>query len=128
MIGSTLHQPPPAPIGPTVSGVLEELIPSQTNLEIYNAEYLQRRGSSASVILAAAKASRILGTPEDEVSSTVFNLLNPGVKLSIEVGYRAAPRKSHSNPTLGFRRGDFLLEYDRISSGGRVPVAIGLQI
>jgi len=65
---------------------LEELIPSLTNLETYNAEYLQRGGASASVVLAAAKASQILGAPEDEVSSTVFNLLNPDADLSIKVG------------------------------------------
>jgi len=87
MIGSTLLQQPPAPIGPTASGILEDLIPSSTNLETYNAEYLQRGGASASVVLAAAKASQILGAPEDEVSSTVFNLLNPDVEPSIKVGY-----------------------------------------
>jgi len=86
---STLPQPPPAPIGPTASNILEELIPSSTNLETYNAEYLQRGGASASVVLAAAKASKILGAPEDEVSSTVFNLLNPDVDLSIEVSIEA---------------------------------------
>ncbi|KAF9788345.1 NMDA receptor-regulated protein 1a [Thelephora terrestris] len=85
----TLLQSPPAPIGPTASEVLEELIPSSTNLETYNAQYLQRGGSSASVVLAAAKASRILGSPEDEISSTVFNLLNPDVDLSIEVSVEA---------------------------------------
>lgn len=89
MIGSTLPQQPPAPIEPTASEILEELIPSSTNLETYNAEYLQRGGGSASAVLAAAKASQILGAPEDEVSSTVFNLLNPDVDLSIEVGYHA---------------------------------------
>lgn len=86
MTGSSLPQPPPAPIGPTALEILEELIPSSTSLETYNAEYLQRGGTSATVVLAAAKASQILGAPEDEVSGTVFNLLNPGVDLSIEVG------------------------------------------
>jgi len=66
--------------------MLEGLIPSLTNLETYNAEYLQRGGAPASAVLAAAKASQILGAPEDEVSSTVFNLLNPDADLPIKVG------------------------------------------
>ena len=90
--GPTLPQLPPAPIGPTASELLEELIPLSTNLETYNAEYLQRGGPSASVVLAAAKASRILGATEDEISGTVFNLLNPGVDLSIKVGYYSTAR------------------------------------
>lgn len=85
----------------TASEILEELIPSSTNLETYNAEYLQRGGTSASVVLSAAKASQILGAPEGEVSSTVFNLLNPDVDLSIKVGHHTPPRELHSNPTLG---------------------------
>ena len=92
MLGSTLPQAPPAPIGQTTSDILEGLIPSSTNLETYNAEYLQRGGTSASVVLSAAKASQILGAPEDEVSSTVFNVLNPDVDLSIKVGYCASPQ------------------------------------
>ena len=94
MVGSALPQQPPAPIGPTTSNILEELIPSSTNLETYNTEYLQRSGASASVFLAAAQASQILGAPEDEVSSTVFNMLNPDVDLSIKVGYHATLRES----------------------------------
>lgn len=62
-------------------------MPSSTNLETYNAEYLQRGGASAPVVLSAAKASHILGNTEDEVSSMVLNLLNPDVNLSIEVGH-----------------------------------------
>lgn len=114
IIGSTLPQ---QPAGPAVSEILEELVPSSTNLETYNAEYLQRSGASASAALAAAKASQILGAPEDEVSSTVFNLLNPDTDLSIEVGCGAAPREFHVKPTPGFRRSPFLSGNDRISSG-----------
>ena len=114
-LGSTLSQPPPAPIGPAASGILEELIPSSTNLETYNAEYLQRGGASESVVLAAAKASQKLGAPEDEVSSTVFNLLNPDVELSIEVGYDATLHELHVKPTSGFHRSSFLLESDKLS-------------
>jgi len=86
---STLPQQPPAPMGSTASEMLEELIPSSTNLETHNAEYLQRGGGSASVVLSAAKVSRMLGAPEDEVSSTVFNLLNPDVDLPISVSVEA---------------------------------------
>ena len=39
----------------------------------------------------------MLGAPEDEVSSTVFNLLNPDVDLSIKVGYPATLRELRSN-------------------------------
>lgn len=82
-IGSILPQ---LPARSAASEILEELIPSSTSLETYNTEYLQRGGASAPVILAAAKASQNLGAPEDELSGTVFNLLNPDVDLSIEVG------------------------------------------
>lgn len=78
--------------------ILEELIPSSTNLETYNAEYLQRGGPSAPVILATARASRILGAPEEEVSNTVLNLLNPDVDLSIKVGCCATPREFCPDP------------------------------
>ncbi|KAF9652586.1 N-terminal acetyltransferase A, auxiliary subunit [Thelephora ganbajun] len=86
---SILPQPPAAPIGSTTSEILEELIPSSTNLETYNAEYLQRGGTSASIVLSAAKASQVLGAPEDEVSSMVFNLFNPDVNLSIKISVEA---------------------------------------
>jgi len=85
----TLPQLPPPPIGLTASELLEELVPLSTNLATYNVEYLQRGGPSASVVLAAAKASRILGATEDETSGIVFNLLNPGVDLSIKVSVEA---------------------------------------
>ena len=117
MIGSALPQQPPAPIGPTASEILEELIPSLKNLETYNAEYLQRGGASASVFLAAAKASRILGAPVDEVSGTVFNIFNPDVDLSIQVGYHATLREPHAEPTPGFHRSSFLSKKDKLSSG-----------
>lgn len=113
--GSTLPQQPPAPIGPTASEILEELISSSTNLEMYNAEYLQRSGASASVFLAAAQASQILGAPVDEVSSVVFGLLNPDLDLSIKVGYNATPRESHAEPTPGFRRSSLLFKRDKLS-------------
>jgi hypothetical protein len=116
VIGSTLPQQPPAPIGPTASEILEELIPSSTNLETYNAEYLQRRGTSASVFLAAAQASQILGAPGDEVSNTVFNLFNPDINLSIEVGYHATLRESHAEPIPGFHGSSFLSKRDKIPS------------
>lgn len=116
MIGSTLPQQPPAPIGPTTSEILEELIPSSKNLETYNAEYLQRGGASGSVVLAAAKVSQTLGAPEDEVSSTVFNLLNPDVELSIKVGHHTTPSELHTKSTPGFRRSSFLSKRDKISS------------
>lgn len=116
MVGSTISHKPPAPIGPTALEILEELIPSSTNLETYNAEYLQRGGASASAILAAARVSQKLGAPEDEVSSTVFNIFNPGVDLSIEVGYRATPRESHTKPTSDFRRSTFISERNKFSS------------
>ena len=86
------------------------------NLEVYNAEYLQRGGASASVALAAAKASQKLGAPEDEVSSTVFTLLNPDVDLSIEVGRDAIPPEFHPKPTSGFRRSPFLPENNKLPS------------
>lgn len=115
IIGTILPQQPPAPIGPVASEILEGLIPSSTNLETYNAEYLQRGGASASIILAAAKVSQILGAPEDEVSSTVFNLLNPDANLSIKVGYHAIPRESHTKATPGLHRGAFLSKRDKLS-------------
>jgi hypothetical protein len=95
---------------------LEELIPSSTNLETFNAEYLQRGGAAASVVLAAAKASEKLGAPEDEVSSTVFNLLNPDVDLSIKVGYDTTSRIFHAKATSGFRRGSLLPGSDKLPS------------
>lgn len=106
---------------------MEDLIPS-TNLETYNAEYLQRGGSSASVVLAAAKASQILGASEDEVSGTVFNLLNPNVDLSIKVGYRVTLCESRAKSTSGFRGSSFLSKSDKFPSSGRVPVTTGYQV
>ena len=86
------------------------------NLEVYNAEYLQRGGASASVALAAAKVSQQLGAPEDEVSSTVFTLLNPDVDLSIEVGRDETPPEFYPKTTSGFRRSPFIHENDKLSS------------
>ena len=125
MPGPTLPQ---LPTGPAVSEILEELIPSSMNLDIYNTEYLQRGGTSPSVALATAKASQKLGAPEDEVSSTVFTLLNPDVDLSIEVGHDATPPEVYPKPASGFRRSPFLPENNKFSSSRRVSVTARFQV
>jgi hypothetical protein len=81
----SLPQQPPAPIGPVVAAALSRLLPEDLDLEVFNSQYLQRHATSAPAVLAVAKTSLKLGSPESEVSDTLFTALNPEVNLTIKV-------------------------------------------
>jgi peptide alpha-N-acetyltransferase len=54
------------------------------SLETFNSQYLQRYSTSAPAILAAAKVSRKLDAPGEEVEAVVFAALEESVDLDIK--------------------------------------------
>ncbi|CCM05111.1 uncharacterized protein FIBRA_07318 [Fibroporia radiculosa] len=86
---SSAPQPPPEPVGSVVSNALARLLPVELSLELFNAQYLQRHSIDAASILAAAKVSRILPVPREEIESTVFGILNPDVRPDIKTASQA---------------------------------------
>ena len=54
-------------------------------MEVFNSQYLQRHSSRADATLAAAKVSRTLGAPREEVEASLSTVLNADVDLKLEV-------------------------------------------
>lgn len=69
----------------TASSVILKLLPDEVSMEAFNSQYLQRHSSRADAVLAAAKVSRTLGAPREEVEASLFNALNADVELRLEV-------------------------------------------
>ncbi|KAI8986666.1 NMDA receptor-regulated protein 1a [Trametes punicea] len=81
---SSLSDKPAESVVDVVSSCLPKLIPDEVSLELFNSQYLQRHSSRGAAILAAAKVSRALDAPREEVEATVFNTLNADVELDLE--------------------------------------------
>ncbi|KAH9928580.1 NMDA receptor-regulated protein 1a [Amylocystis lapponica] len=86
---SSLPQPPPTPIGPVLTAAVADLLPDEQSLDLYNSQYLQQHPSDARAVLAAAKVSRQLQAPLEDVESAVFGLLNPEVQLDLKTALAA---------------------------------------
>ncbi|KAF8582555.1 N-terminal acetyltransferase A, auxiliary subunit [Ramaria rubella] len=73
-----LLSPPTAsiPVLSLIVSSLETLIPSELSPETFNNEFLQRQSHSAKAILAAARVSRLLNTPEEAVENLTFGTLS----------------------------------------------------
>ncbi|TBU45151.1 N-terminal acetyltransferase A, auxiliary subunit [Dichomitus squalens] len=63
---------------------IQKLIPDEVSLEVFNSQYLQRHSSRADAVLAAAKVSRTLGAPREEVEASIFTALNADTELKLE--------------------------------------------
>jgi peptide alpha-N-acetyltransferase len=79
-----LPQPPPEPIGPILAETLHTLLPGDVTVETFNSQYLQRHSSFPLAVLAAAKASGMLGVQREELEDMVFTTLD-GTLLDIKV-------------------------------------------
>ena len=88
LTGSSLQERPSENAASVVSSAIQKLIPDEVSLEVFNSQYLQRHSSRADAILAAAKVSRTLDAPREEVEASVFNTLNADVELKLEVRSR----------------------------------------
>jgi hypothetical protein len=86
---SALPEIPPEPIGPILTETLSSLLPDELSLETFNAQYLQRHPTDPKAVIAAAKVSRTLDAPLEEVEAAVFNVLNPEVRLDVKVTLNA---------------------------------------
>lgn len=75
----------PEPIKSVLDASVAELKPAEVSLDVFNSQYLQRHSSSASAILASAKASRVLDAPREEVENVLFTTLVDGVQVRLEV-------------------------------------------
>ncbi|KAI0659393.1 NMDA receptor-regulated protein 1a [Cubamyces menziesii] len=75
---------PSETVAKVVASSLPTLCPDEVSLEQFNAQYLQRYSARGDAVLAAAKASRLLGAPREEVEAAVFNALNADVVLDLE--------------------------------------------
>jgi peptide alpha-N-acetyltransferase len=82
---SSLPQPPPEPIGHILTETLHTLLPGDVTLETFNSQYLQRHSSFPPAVLAAAKVSRTLGVPGEELEAMLFTTLAEGTLLDIKV-------------------------------------------
>ena len=54
---------------------LSKLYPSDLALETFNSQYLQKNGENINAVLAAARASKLLKAPVEEVEGTVLSVL-----------------------------------------------------
>ncbi|RPD56962.1 NMDA receptor-regulated protein 1a [Lentinus tigrinus ALCF2SS1-7] len=81
---SSLEEKPSEAVVTAASAAITKLLPDEVSLEVFNSQYLQQHSSRADAILAAAKVSRLLGAPRDEVEASVFNVLNAEVDLKLE--------------------------------------------
>ena len=93
MSGSSLSEKPSENAASAVSSAIQKLIPEEVSLEVFNSQYLQRHSSRADAILAAAKVSRTLDAPREEVEASVFNTPNADVELKLEVRSRFLARE-----------------------------------
>ncbi|CDO77958.1 hypothetical protein BN946_scf184971.g8 [Trametes cinnabarina] len=80
---SSLPEKPSETVASVVSSTLPKLIPEEVSLELFNSQYLQKHSSRGDAILGAARVSRDLGAPREEVEAAVFNALNAGVELDL---------------------------------------------
>ncbi|OSD08807.1 NMDA receptor-regulated protein 1a [Trametes coccinea BRFM310] len=81
---STLSDKPSETVASVVSSTLPKLIPEEISLELFNSQYLQKHSSRGGAVLGAAKVSRDLGAPREEVEAAVFTALNADVELNLE--------------------------------------------
>lgn len=81
-----LDPPPPGTATASlVNSSLDQLIPPELSLETFNNEYLQRQGSSAKIIFAAAHVSKMLDTPSQAVENLLFGVLAPELETDVQV-------------------------------------------
>lgn len=73
------------PVKSVLDASLAEFKPVEISLDAFNSQYLQRCSLSGRAILGAAKASRLLDTPREEVEQLLFTTLAEGVELGLEV-------------------------------------------
>lgn len=99
---SALPQPPPTPINPILTESLAALLPAELSLETFNSQYLQRHSGSAKAILAAAKVSRKLDAPRNEIEDIAFTALEvetqPDIKVTCIAAISVTFTNVHSNP------------------------------
>ncbi|KAI0674538.1 NMDA receptor-regulated protein 1a [Trametes maxima] len=81
---SSLSEKPSETVASAVTSALSKLLPDEISLELFNSQYLQQHSSRGAAVLAAAKVSRSLGAPREEVESILFNVLNADVELDFE--------------------------------------------
>ncbi|KAJ3878416.1 NMDA receptor-regulated protein 1-domain-containing protein [Lentinula edodes] len=81
---STIPEPIPSPSGPVFTETLDKILSEDISLATFNSQYLQNHSTSAKAVLAAAQASRMLGTPLQEVEDLIFTALHDEVLLDIK--------------------------------------------
>ncbi|KIP11893.1 hypothetical protein PHLGIDRAFT_82848 [Phlebiopsis gigantea 11061_1 CR5-6] len=86
---STLPQEPPSPIGPVLSQASSRLFSADIALDTYNSQFLQRHPGSPKATLAFAKSLQTLGSPLEEIESTLFGLLHGEANLDHKTALNA---------------------------------------
>ncbi|PIL27725.1 hypothetical protein GSI_10878 [Ganoderma sinense ZZ0214-1] len=79
----SLSEKPSEDASLATSSAILKLLPDEVSVEVFNSQYLQHHSSRADAILAAAKVSRTLGAPREEVEASLFNALNADTALAI---------------------------------------------
>lgn len=75
----------PATVSALLASSLETLIPAELSLETFNNVFIQQHSSSALAIFAAARASQLLGTPDEMVENLTFGVLAVDVQSDVKV-------------------------------------------
>lgn len=73
------------PVRSVFEEAVKKLYPAEVSLETFNSQYLQKHCQDPKAVIAAARASKILNAPVEEVDGTIFSLLNTDIKLGIKV-------------------------------------------
>lgn len=122
-LGSSLQQKPSEAVANVVAAEITKLLPDEVSLEAFNSQYLQQHSSRADAVLASARVSRMLDAPREEVEASLFNALNAGVELKLEVCRKAVPEVGYSLLTTWFadRAGDHCVPVrDQLTTRGRI--------
>ena len=128
---SSLPQPPPAPIGPILVETLRTLLPGDITLETFNSQYLQRHSSFPPAVLAAAKVSRTLGVPREELEALLFTTLSVGTLLDIKVIFvfeQSTYPSVSCTPYTGRIINHFLPRTDPLAPNRRIPNCLPVAV
>lgn len=83
---AALSERPETSAGAALDSAIARLWPTaDLDPATYNSQYLQRRGTSSPVVLAAARALAILDAPASEIESTLFQVFEDHVEYDVKV-------------------------------------------
>ncbi|KAH9941133.1 N-terminal acetyltransferase A, auxiliary subunit [Epithele typhae] len=86
---SSLKEKPAEAAAAAVTSAVHKLLPDELSLDAFNSQYVQRLSSRADAVLAAAKVSKALGAPREEVEAAIVNTTAAEVQISLQTALTA---------------------------------------